>query len=617
VPLDHVPITIENFGGLYRRGFDDDTPQDHFCDGLNFQFTGSVVGTRFGSRKDVIISNVKRYAVYRRAGEATRLLILTYVAGVGKIFDSTSLGAAILTINGMTDFSVVNFYNRAYITPHNGITGLPGEKVYVYNGTGTARAAAGAAPVGALTLATSGVAGGVERGSHLISVCYETDTGYLTYPLLPKLYVAPGAFKLAIANIPTGPGYVSARRLLASQVISYNGNPLGFAMFFVPGGRIADNVTTNLTLDFFDVQLADSADYLFDQLAEIPAGIHITSFSNRMIVGGENANPSLERVSKAIEPESFSASGGFIVVSPATVGGVKGAIEYRKQLFITKATGMFVTEDSGGEPDTWDAPAIDKGIGSNSPFGLSQIFDDEGANLDIFFIASLAGLYGFNGAYIKPEMTFKVEEIWKRINKNAFNLVQVWNDVQARMIYVSVPLDGAVNCSHVLVGDYVQGLNYQDIRWSLFQFPWSVLSIGVAINPDTGSSYFQVAGGSNIYSLIDNTMNDDGTAINCFIRFWSAFLKPFQGWTQHFTQAIFRVWGVGTLLVTLQSEDNSLIQNGENVILANPAGAEPNSRFNFQNEKCSLKIQLNNGTNWFKLKHVLLYAKALWQNRPQ
>jgi hypothetical protein len=616
--LSHTPIVVEEFQGLYSRGYDqntsdDEVPQNHFCDGLNYDFFGNVVGTRGGAHKDITISNLKRTAVYRRSGEAARLLLLTWDGATGKIYDSTNLAAAILTVTGMSDFACVVLYNRAFISPHNGVTGLSGEVVYIYDGT-TARAACGAGPVSLPTLSVSGTAGNVEEGTHLVGVAWETNSGFITPPCTMQSIEMPGDFAIHLANIPLGPVYVSARWIICTKVITYNGNPEGFATYFAL--RIADNTTTSIDVDFFDVALIDSSDYLFDELTSIPAGVFLTTYATRLISGGENANSSLARVSKSAEPESHSSTSGFLLFDPSETAGITNGIEFRSAFYVTKGTHDYITEDNGDDPATWKVDTIDHGLGTPSSFGIGRVLDNTGANLDYYLVASLGGLQLFNGIYSQFPLSWKIERHWKRINKNYFKLVQVYNDVENKKIYVSVPLDASTVCSHLFVGDYKNGINHEDIRWSIWSFPFNIASIVVTIDTTTQAAYLSVGGTSNVYSISATQLNDDGTAIDSYVRLFLAYLAPSKGWIHHFSFIHVRAWGTGTLLITCQGLDGVTTLTAPSITLAATGGVEQDAKINFQNEKCSVKFRCNSGTNNFKLKYAQIYAKKMWANRP-
>ncbi len=150
--FDQALVTLSEFRGLYANFEEDTVPPNHFKSTLNLAFGPGYFGSRLGTTANLTVSDVRRIAVYNIPGAASRLLVLN---GSGQLFDSSiSLAVPILTIALMTDFSVASMFGRAYITPHNGKLGLDNEVVYVYNGTGLARAAAGLPPAGFdLTLA--------------------------------------------------------------------------------------------------------------------------------------------------------------------------------------------------------------------------------------------------------------------------------------------------------------------------------------------------------------------------------------------------------------------------------------------------------------------------------
>jgi len=274
---NHRPISLTEFNGLYDRGDADTVPFDHDFDNLNTIFTNKGEKTREGFALDFTLASVRRFHIYKIEGQADRLLILD---NTGKLFDSTDLVTPILNIATMIDFSVATFFDRAYITPHNRVTGITAEKVYVYNGSGLARPAAGTPPSGfTITAVESAAAGNVEVGLHLFSVIFETDTGFFTAPG-PEIFtshtVANADKKVDLSGVAIGPAGTIARHILVTKIlIDYDGNQAGVSLFFVPNGKINDNVATIITVNFFDSSLVTTADYLVNNLSIIPAGVGI------------------------------------------------------------------------------------------------------------------------------------------------------------------------------------------------------------------------------------------------------------------------------------------------------------------------------------------------------
>jgi hypothetical protein len=618
---NHTPIEPNKFGGLYARGtFNDNVPRDHFIDSLNTIGTGSEeVRTRYGFTLGITKSNLRRARRYQKEGEATRVLLLN---SSGELYDATaSLVTPILTVVGMTDFSLVVAYNRAYISPNNGVTGLSGEYVYVYTGSGTARRAAGAAPVAGFNVAVSATAGNIEPGTHLFAWCFETDSGFITPPNTGIDLAFDGTKAVDFNNVPTGPAGTAARRLIASRAIqNYNGNVEGYEMFFVSGGRIADNVTTVLTaVNFFDADLQISADYTYDQLETIPAALFMGSFGTRLVYGGENANRSMARISNSGEPESVNELSGFLVFDPNETEGIKACVEWRNNLYITKGNPgkTYATSDNGYDPSTWAAPAIDGSVGADYN-GIAVMVSPQSASAAMaFFSADISGIFMFDGAYRSTALTYKIESIWQRINKAVFYTTQIVLEGKNSLIYALVALDSATTPSHILVGDYKEGLDPKNIVWHIWAFTSiSPVSIFLDINNTTKKTYLRVAGyAGNIYDESTSVYNDNSVAYESYVKF--ALMNLLDGYVHQYAALRVRVKGSGTLLQYLYSEDDVSNSQLVSVTLAAAPGKEYMTSANFTNEKAAVKLRVNTINHHFELHNFILYAQAMWATRPQ
>jgi len=621
VQKDHLPITVDQFRGTFDRGEDDVCPGDHFLDSLNVAFTEHGVETRKGTIEHFVLADIRRTASYKRVGEADRLLILD---GTGKIWDSTSFAAPILTIVGMTDFSMVSLYNRAYITPHNSNKGLPGQKIYVYEGSGVARPAAGTAPVGPpIVAATSATAGSVEIGKHLFAVSYETISGFLTQPgpATFTLYDAPGGKKVDLSNIPIGPAGTVARVLLATKKLAttYAGDERNQEFFAIPNGRIGDNVTTVLTVDFFDADLQSGVDYLLDQLTEIPAGVGIGVYKSRMAVWGTDTNESAVYLSEPGQPESFSATEGFVLANPGDAsGGVKNCVEFRSQYYLLKGGGKtYVTNEIGDSPAFWEVTNVDLSIGAEC-HSIAKVMDLNGSALDNFFSADRSGLYLFNGTFSGNELSRKISDIWRRINRLALNQVEIVYDPIKALIYCAVPLDGADTPTHLLVGDVDDGIDPENIRWTTWRFPKNPTTIVVDLNSLSKRTQFRFGSRQgNIYGYSDSALDDFGLAIESFIE--TALLPPDSPDTDpvvyQFGHLQMRVKGQGALNITISGLDRARSIQPAGIGLSAQPGRTMERMLNFQDERASVKLQTNGATDYFNLTRLKLYATALWYGR--
>lgn len=624
---DHRDIVVDKWKGLYARGMADAVPLGYFRDSLNVKFHQHEVLTRDGMELNVVQSNIRRYFTYKRLGETPRFLILNTS---GELYDSLYPGTPLISNAAFVDFSATNYFNRAYITFHNRVTGISGSYVYVYEGAGpgTLRYAAGSAPSGfTLGVADSVNSGNVEAGIHLFAVAFETSSGFITVPG-PETFTAhtaAGGKKLDFSAIPVGPSGTVARRLLGTRSIvpaDYDGNQFGYELFFIPDGRIGNNVdTTFADVSFFDADLISSADYLFDNRSLIPAGNGIGIYAGHMLVWGIPNYEHYVFVSKQYEPEIFNETDGYLLTDPSdSIQGVTNAIEFRSQLYITKPNRTYVTNTNGSPATTWDIVSVDKGVGTEC-FGISRILDAKGANTDRFFLADRSGLLVFeSGVFRKPEMSWSIKDLWSRINKAQFNKVQVEHDPETYRVFVAAPLDAATECSHVFVAYYENAISPlgfivpSEVKWSIWSYPWTIASISVELNDGVPS--FRVAGfEGNIYDEIVGRKNDNNIRIDSMVNLYYTDIAP--GWVHHFGGLRFRANGKGVAKVTLYGLDDVKSQLSNQIVLNETPGIFYDKLINFVNEKMSVKVESkSNVDDWFRIFELIISAKPLWLSRP-
>ena len=615
--FDHTPLVIDSFRGTYDRGEEEVVPAGFFISSLNLRFTNRGFATRYGTSKTHVLANIRRIAIYKRIGEAQRLLIL--VEG-GALYDSVNLAAPILSIAAMTDFSMCTIFGRAYITPHNGIVGLPGEKVYVYTGAGQAVPAAGAPPSAfTLGLANSAASGFVEKGIHAIGVAFETATGYITAPGGFAQIDAIGAHAIDVSNIPIGPAGTVARGLVATKIIvGFNGNFAEQRYYFVPNGRINNNTATTHQISFYDADLMAEATYLIEQLATIPAGVGISLYRGHMITWGEDVNNAVVRVSKSGEPESFNAVEGFITVNPGdSGGGVKNCCEYRSMLFCFKSQRTYATLDKDTEAAFWEVNSVDMSIGTEC-HGLGKSLDFGENVQDQVFVADRSGLRLFGGTFNEDTViTGNFDDVWGRITPSAFHKVEVAVDPIHQFLYVAAPLDGATNPSHILFGDYSDGLGEDYIRWTVWQFQWGAPQ-SVVVDVESAVPVPKFGGyAGNVYKLDPTTKLDDNLAILQVAEFPLFPTGNADEVVNHFTAIRLRIRGEGALKIAVRGLDSTYIIQLQGLSLS-PAPGKPLTRgFNFVNERCSVKFQLDQPNEWMHMTKFALYVSGLWEQRPE
>ena len=474
---EHEPVLLEEFNGLYNRGTIVDTPMDHFSDCVNLKFIGDDA---FGSRDGIGLhqalatptQNVLRIYNYPTADKQTLLVLVTG----GKIYhvvDSLTVFGPILTIATMTDFGFTPYAGRAYITPFttalvsgmNRERGLTGEFLYVYLGAGVAaRKAAGAGPTTAI-VPVNGAAGHTDAGVHIFGYVFETDTGYLSPPGGLVALTTAANLEVDFTGVAVSPlASVTKRHVVASKVIqTYNGDVNGYQLFFIPGATIAGNVVTTLAnQSFYDQDLLLDASHLIDNFAEIPAGVGLCTYHNRLVTYCDYNNVSLGYASAIGEPEAINQING-VLSFPPDGNPLTNATELRDVLYFFKRnkTGSFV--DNGQEPAFWPYSGVDNAMGCGV-HGIATVVDAGSANIDYLIVASYKGITMFNGRYILPELTWKIQTTWLAQEfKTKNRIIQMVNDSVNQLLYI------VMTDRTVMYGNYANGFDPKSIRWC----PWT------------------------------------------------------------------------------------------------------------------------------------------------
>ncbi len=476
---DHTPVIIENFNGLWDRGDPDSVPADHFVDCNNIDYGDGNFKTRGGLEPILEVPNVLK--VYEYKTSTAEGLVLLDVDG--NIYDDQSPTplTPILTIVGMLDFGNVVWADRMYISPSTTVHGMASQYLYVYDFSGNpARLAAGAAPTdadGAMAAANTGGSGNVEVGFRVYAVVYETDSGYLTAPgpdTKPTL-LSPGGDTVDLTNIPVSPSTaVIARHIVATKaIIGYNGDDTAYQFFFVPNGEIADNTTTTLTIDFFDSDLIDDASHLLENYAQIPAGVGLAVYNNRLINYTQNADneQSNALVSESGEPEAFNQIDGIIQLPP-DYQPITICAQLRGVLYLFKNIKTFAATDNGGAPSSWPVEIVDAGLGA-SLHGVATVIETAGGvTAESFIITNFSGCFIFDGKFIRPELSWKIEKRWLDLNFDDFQRVEIYNNTIDKLLFILSP-----DLELLYVGNYKNSLTPKDIRWGVYTFDIRITSI--------------------------------------------------------------------------------------------------------------------------------------------
>lgn len=499
---DHVPFTIDRFMGMYSRPDSDmSTPPDHAQICSDFDFGDESIVTRGDIRLAVSLAAAPIYIeeFIRSTGPQSWI----YIAADGNMYHTgaTVPGTPIHTFTAGTYFSMISYADRAYITPHNYVTGILAEFTYVYyfsNLTATwifAPMAAAAPGNGAMTATTSISAGVVSAGNHVIRIAYEYENGFITKFSPGITYNAPGGKAIDLNFVPGGVARVVAVHIIVSPFLgtAWDGNPDNAEMFFLtrvavvtPYPIFSLNAAGANPVNFYDSQLVSSADTLFDRAESVPAALGLCTFKNRLVLWGMGNSfislaPAINStlfVSDLNEPEAFDTIDAIRTVNPADgpARPISCCQEFRGVLKVDKRGKTYIQANiDGAEPIDWPVADLQDGaLGTPAVNGFAKM---EGGETEIhkesILVADWTGLHVYQGAYINPEfpLTWKIESIWAGISKTVFPYIQVRIQPTLQKIFVLIPSlynGGAWAKNSILVADYSNGMDYQNIKWSYY-----------------------------------------------------------------------------------------------------------------------------------------------------
>ena len=394
--------------------------------------------------------------IYRTAVGSTQLKLLTTIADNTTTSFLDAVADASLGANAPT-------VNTAILAGDNVERGLQGEFLYVYAGDGTAaRKAAGAAITGSMTVA-AGAPGNVDAGLHVYGVVSETESGYLSPPGALTTFTNIATNSVSFGNIPTsGDPTVIARHIVASKAITtFNGNLEGYDMFFIPNAVINNNTDTFLNnVEFFDIDLLKDASHLFDNFSEIAAGAFLTLYHGRLVLGCTYEDINIVLISQNGEPEAISQIDGLLATQPNGFP-VSNAAEFRDVLYVFRPNSGMSFTDNGDVPSSWPLTTLEAALGAR-PHAICQYLNSETQSIDFLIIGTYQGISLFTGGFQAPELSWKIENFYKSLDRKSFGLMQIICNTVKKRLYVVLP------DRTLLVGSFQNGLDPTSIQWE----PW-------------------------------------------------------------------------------------------------------------------------------------------------
>jgi len=611
-------ISRQDFLGLYARGAIDNTPDDHAFLFQNFSTRGKKkeAAIRSGTAQSINVTHSVVRIFQSNISTLTGVNGILTCDGAGHIYQGE--GTLLLTVTNMVDFAAINLFNRTYILP----IGPNNSFLFVWDGTNAPRQALGNAPTSSFSVAQA-AGGNITVGNHSFAVCFVTSSGFTTTPgpLIAGVFTpvtvnfTSGNGTAQLTGIPTGPAGTTQRIILAtkSNLSQY---------FFVPGnGTINDNTTTAVNLSFFDTDLTIDATDLFNLRQQINSSsakygsASLIWYKSRLVVlDGTVVNQ--VNVSDAGLVENFDSVDGFVTLDAQQDQFATG-FDYYGTLYIYGSVGLHATTDNGGNPNTWTASLVDMS-NAVAPFSLTNTLSSKypGPLGSIILGVAREGLYAFNGNWIRPALSTKIQNYFDTFTHGAEAASMLTIDVTQDIIYMLLPLNGSSSPNTLFAGDFSNGLTGDSIQWSVFSFPFTPQAIAmISVNDGNDFDYWlRIGTSTDIKKLTPNFTNDSGTAITAIMQF--ALFDITTGYIEQFRFFRARVTGSGTLQIQLADEDGNNVVNPPSFTLAASPSKDLMRHINYLAERMSVKLTMATLNGAMTVNRIEVWGKSRYQMLP-
>jgi len=340
-------------------------------------------------------------------------------------------------------------------------------------------------------------------------------------------------------------------------------------------------------------------------------------------------NASLVRASRVEDPESYDGIDGLLSIAENNGQAIRAAFKLRERLYFVKEHSLHVTQDDGtNEPSLWAIAEVSRKVGTPSVRGV-------GIGEDWVVIAHRTGLYIFSGG--EPiKISQEIQPTWNQINWQYGHALWVTVDTKERRIFVGVPLGAATSPNKILMLDYRDLDDAEDIagrppinitytgrktatdktrKWS----PWTIAANSCALIERTnGTAVVALGGGTpgvggagatgKIYQLSDTQFSDDGTAIPSYYTTHYFPERPVEqslGLGAHrklFSYLTLFVEGAGNLSLVSFTDSSSAQQAQQPLSLSSPAVKDLELPINVLGERVAFQVSTNQAGAWFKLQ---------------
>ena len=340
-------------------------------------------------------------------------------------------------------------------------------------------------------------------------------------------------------------------------------------------------------------------------------------------------NASLVRASRVEDPESYDGIDGLLSVAENNGQAIRAAFKLRERLYFVKEHSLHVTQDDGtNEPSLWTIAEVSRKVGTPSVRGV-------GIGEDWVVIAHRTGLYIFNGG--EPvKISQEIQPTWNQINWQYGHTLWVTVDTKERRIFVGVPLGTATSPNKILVLDYRDLDDAEEIaarppinitssgrktatdktrKWA----PWTIAANSCAlIERANGTAVVALGGGTpgvggggatgKIYQFSDTQLSDDGAAIPSY---YTTHFFPERAVEQALSLGAHRklfsyltlfVEGAGNLSLTSFTDSSRAAQAQQPLALSSPALKDLELPINVLGERVAFQVSTNQPGAWFRLQ---------------
>lgn len=681
---EYQRITVDSFMGLWNRGSLDDVPQDHASDIRNMQFERKrETKTRLGAGFSHVLPNGRPVVRMFDCAFVDSHLFPLACDGIGNLWRLDNYTVA-LSHPGMIDFDALNMNGHVYIAPMrdpNYPYDPTQDIIYVWaDPAWSVRPAAGLKPPATFTVTPVAVGNGnVGPGYYGVAISYVYDTGYVTPPSDVVVANFPANSYMQISGIPghlpgpepgKGPnGGVVGYLIMVTKAQNSAEDATRAALYELTTNKNVSASGSTIVENFFDTDLvilatADPANgNLLNSMPRLPSGgglgsVALIKYHGRMIIIGPNVaydpdtgnatvvNDGRIFVSHPGAPENFDDLTGYLIIQSEFDGNIpRTGFELFGTLYITKAVGTFGTQDNGSDPNDptnpWIVNMIDGGIGAyHHAVGTISGTQPSLSFNSTAFLANRNGLFIFNGNVLRPELTWKIRALWATMPLGAEAAIRVAIDIFNDLFYVMLPttLPSPLGPNLILLGDYSLGLDSNNIRWSIYVFPWVVHDLMMAawddpLHPPPDFYYLRLGSDGIIYRLTGETTADEVWFVAPDSSGQYSHSVPIDNYYQLAPLAVgdlgslniarfirYRMAGQGTLFTTLQDQGEYQL-NTKSATNVSPDPFPGNYRdigiqTNFTNEKVIVKFEMNGFTDFVRMARVDIFGKARWPTRP-